>query len=129
EWQAGCPEGLGCVLVALVEQVVRALRRVKLDPVDDQHGIGSPDGREQVAAQSQVASLAEAEDERLGRRLGSPRGPDLLMETYFHHARIGPEEGPQSAGDALAALQVPRLLRITPFFEHRLSIQCRHSVV
>src|SRR3989449_3534835 len=53
-----------------MEQMVRMLRRVKLDPVHDQHGIGGPDGRAQVAAQSHVAGLAEAEDECLGRRLG-----------------------------------------------------------
>src|SRR5712692_7611093 len=98
--------------------MVRMLRRVKLDPVHDQHGIGGPDRRAQVAAQSQVAGLAEAEDECLGRRLGSPRGPDLLMETYFHHAWGWPEESPQSPGDPLAAFEVPRLLRIPPFFEH-----------
>src|SRR2546422_2166093 len=116
--QAGFPKGLGRVLVALMEQMVRMLRRVKLDPVHDQHGIGGPDGRAQVAAQSHVAGLAEAEDECLGRRLGGPRCPDLLMETYLHHARAGPEEGPQSTGDPLAAFEVPRLLRIPPFLEH-----------
>src|SRR6059036_433586 len=102
--------------------MVRMLRRVKLDPVHDQHGIGGPDGRAQVAAQSHVAGLTEAEDECLGRRLGSPRCPDLLMETYFHHARAGPEEGPQSNGDPLAAFEVPRLLRIPPFLEGRQGI-------
>src|SRR2546422_6281580 len=45
--QAGFPKGLGRVLVALMEQMVRMLRRVKLDPVHDQHGIGGPDGRAQ----------------------------------------------------------------------------------